>query len=142
MNFQTVNNKDAASILGFTADQRKAYFELIEFINGDYNENDYKRALSGPAGSGKTYLVKALIKNCKYSYSMIKLSAPTHKACRVLKESINIAGVKAYTMASCLGFRPNYDSKNFDIKNLHLTLKVELRLLMISQLYLLLMNHQ
>ena len=115
--FQTVNNKDAASILGFTADQRKAYFELIEFINGDYNENDYKRALSGPAGSGKTYLVKALIKNCKYSYSMIKLSAPTHKACRVLKESINIAGVKAYTMASCLGFRPNYDSKNFDIKN-------------------------
>lgn len=117
MNFNSVNNKDAASILGFTADQRKAYFELIDFINNDYNENDCKRALSGPAGSGKTYLVRALIKNCKHSYSMIKLSAPTHKACRVLKESINIAGVKAYTMASCLGFRPNYDSKNFDIKN-------------------------
>lgn len=117
MNFNSVNNKDAASILGFTADQQKAYFELIDFINNDYNENDCKRALSGPAGSGKTYLVRALIKNCKHSYSMIKLSAPTHKACRVLKESINIAGVKAYTMASCLGFRPNYGSENFDIKN-------------------------
>ena len=115
--FSTANGKDSVSILEFTDDQRKAYLELIEFINSDYNSNDFKRALSGPAGSGKTFLVKALIKNCNKSYSVIKLSAPTHKACRVLKESINITGVKAYTMASCLGFRPNYDAKNFDIKN-------------------------
>lgn len=115
--FSAANGKDPASILGFTADQQAAYKELIAFINDDYNDKDYKRALSGPAGSGKTYLVKALIKNCNYSYSVIKLSAPTHKACRVLKESININGVKAFTMASCLGFRPNYDSANFDVKN-------------------------
>ena len=115
--FSSANGKNPASILGFTADQQAAYKELIAFINDEYKSNDYKRALSGPAGSGKTYLVKALIKNCNYSYSVIKLSAPTHKACRVLKESINIAGVKAFTMASCLGFRPNYDAVNFDIKN-------------------------
>lgn len=115
--FSSANGKDAVSILNFTDDQKKAYLNLIDFINKTYNPNDFKRALSGPAGSGKTYLVKALIKNCNYSYSTIKLSAPTHKACRVLKESINIQGVKAYTMASCLGFRPNYDAKNFDIKN-------------------------
>ena len=115
--FSTANGKDPVSILGFTDDQQVAYKELISFINGEYKDNDYKRALSGPAGSGKTYLVKALIKNCNYAYSVIKLSAPTHKACRVLKESINIAGVKAFTMASCLGFKPNYDSKNFNIKN-------------------------
>ena len=115
--YSTANGKDPMSILGFTNDQQKAYTELIKFINEEYNANDYKRALSGPAGSGKTYLVKALIKNCNFSYSVIKLSAPTHKACRVLKESINIPGVKAFTMASCLGFRPNYDAANFDIKN-------------------------
>lgn len=115
--FSNANGKDAVSILGFTDDQKKAYLNLINFINSDYNEKDFKRALSGPAGSGKTFLVKALIKNCNTSYSLIKLSAPTHKACRVLKESINIPGVKAYTMASCLGFRPNYDAANFDVNN-------------------------
>ena len=58
------NGKDPVSTLGFTDDQRNAYTGLIEFINSLYNENDYKRALVGAAGTGKTYLVKALIKNC------------------------------------------------------------------------------
>ena len=128
--FSNANGKDAVSILNFTDDQKKAYLELISFINDDYKDTDFKRALSGPAGSGKTYLVKALIKNCKHSYSLIKLSAPTHKACRVLKESINIAGVKAYTMASILGFRPNYDAANFDIKNPPFDSKGRIKLLL------------
>ena len=52
------NGKDAVSILGFTDDQQKAYNELIEFINSPYNAKDYKRALVGPAGTGKTILLK------------------------------------------------------------------------------------
>ena len=56
------NGKDAVNIAGFTNDQMKAYNALIEFINNPYNVNDYKRALIGAAGTGKTYLVKALIK--------------------------------------------------------------------------------
>ena len=66
------NGKDPVSTLGFTNDQQNAYAGLIEFINSPYNENDYKRALVGAAGTGKTYLVKALIKNCGYSYSFYK----------------------------------------------------------------------
>lgn len=115
--FSLANAKDAVSTLGFTKDQNKAYDELIKFISEPYNPNDYKHALSGPAGTGKTYLLKAIIKNCKYTYSSIGLSAPTHKACRVMKESINISGINVRSMASYLGFRPNYDAAKFDIKN-------------------------
>ena len=81
------NGKDAISTLGLTNDQKLAYDSLIKFINSEFNPNDFKRALSGAAGTGKTYLLKALIKNCGISYSAIGCSAPTHKACRVMNES-------------------------------------------------------
>lgn len=111
------NGKDSVSISGFTNDQQKAYSSLIEFINSPYNPNDYKRALVGPAGTGKTYLVKALIKNCGLSYSTIGLAAPTHKACRVLNESIRIPNVNVNTLQSDLGLRLNFDVEKFDIDN-------------------------
>lgn len=111
------NSKDPVSTLSFTNDQRNAYTQLIEFMNADYNTNDYKRALIGPAGSGKTYLVKALIKNCNASYSTIGLAAPTHKACRVLGESIRLNNVTINTLQSDLGLRLNFDVEKFDISN-------------------------
>ena len=111
------NGKDPVSIMGFTDDQRKAYKSLIEFINSPYDINDYKRALIGAAGTGKTYLVKALIKNCGLSYSTIGLAAPIHKACRILNESINIPNVKVNTLQSDLGLRLNFDVEKFDIEH-------------------------
>lgn len=111
------NCKDPISTLGFTIDQRKAYDSIIEFINSPYDANDYKRALIGAAGTGKTYLVKSLIKNCGLSYSTIGLSAPTHKACRVLAESIQIPNIKVNTLQSDLGLRLNFDVEKFDIDN-------------------------
>ena len=111
------NGKDPTSIAGFTDDQRKAYESLIKFINSPYDVNDYKRALIGAAGTGKTYLVKALIKNCGASYSTIGLAAPTHKACRVLSESISIPNIKINTLQSDLGLRLNFDVEKFDIDN-------------------------
>lgn len=111
------NGKDLVSTLGFTLDQRNAYNNLIDFINKPYNEKDYKRALVGAAGTGKTYLVKALIKNCGLSYSTIGLAAPTHKACRVLAESIQLPNVKVNTLQSDLGLRLNFDVEKFDIDN-------------------------
>lgn len=116
-NMSVANGKDAISILGFTQDQLNAYNELLDFINKDYNESDYKRALVGPAGTGKTYLIKALIKNCNYTYSSIGLSAPTHKACRVLNESIKLPNVKVNSLQSDLGLRLNFDTDKFDISN-------------------------
>lgn len=112
-----VSKKERVSTLGFTKDQSDAYNGLIDFINKDFNPSDYKRALTGAAGTGKTYLVKALIKNCGYTFSVIGLAAPTHKACRVLSESIGISNININTLPSDLGLRPNYDSEKFDINN-------------------------
>lgn len=111
------NSKVRASTSDFTEDQSKAYKILMDFIDSPYNEHDYKRALVGAAGVGKTYLVKALIKNCGLTYSTIGLAAPTHKACRVLAESIQIPNVKVNTLQSDLGLRLNFDVENFDIDN-------------------------
>lgn len=114
----TQAKRDTVSILEFTDDQLNAYKELITFINSDYNENDYKRALIGPAGTGKTYLIRALIKNCNLSSSIIGLSAPTHKACRILGSSIKMPNIKVNTLQSDLGLRLNFDIEKFDINNL------------------------
>lgn len=116
-NISQANCKDPIFTLNFTNDQLNAYNGLIEFINSPYEEKDYKRALVGAAGTGKTYLVKALIKNCRYSYSTIGLSAPTHKACRVLHESIGITNIKPNTLQSDLGLRLNFDVDKFDYNN-------------------------
>lgn len=113
----TIANKNNISINGFTKDQLNAYNNIIKFINNPYNEKDYKRAIIGYAGTGKTYLVKALVKNCNLSYSMIGISAPSHKAARILKTSINLPNIKINTVASDLGFKPSYNGGNFDINN-------------------------
>ncbi len=115
MEFDLYKNKQ--SIIGFTNDQANAYNHLIDFINSEYNENDYKRALVGPAGTGKTYLVKALIKNSNLSYSTIGVAAPTHKACRILNENIAMSSIKVNTLQSDLGLRLNFDVDKFDINN-------------------------
>lgn len=90
LSISNANLKNPTAISSFTEGQRKAYVELIDWINAAYNPNDNKRALIGPAGTGKTYLVRALITNSNLSYSTIGVAAPTHKACRVLQESINL----------------------------------------------------
>lgn len=105
------SNKVLAS---FTKDQLKAYEGLIEFIDKGFVENDYKRALIGAAGTGKTYMIKEVIDKCNLSNSVIGLAAPTHKAARVLKNS---TGIKVSTIASDLGFRLNTDLADFDINN-------------------------
>lgn len=119
MNIQIkpVVNSNRADTSSFTNDQKVAYKELIEFIDEPFDSNNYKRALIGPAGTGKTYLVKALILNSSMSYSLIGLAAPTHKACRVLGESIRIPGIKVNTLQSDLGLRLNFDLDKFDPAN-------------------------
>ena len=109
------NGKDPASISGLTKDQARAYKGLMEFINSPYNENDYKRAVIGAAGVGKTYLLKAIIKNCDYTYSQIGLSAPSHKACRVLRDNLIGLPCKVNTVQSDFGLRLNFNVEDFDI---------------------------
>ena len=111
----SATNKVSTS--NFTNDQVKAYDELMKFIDSPFDNKDYKRALVGAAGTGKTFLVRALLLNSTLSYSLIGLSAPTHKACRVLGESIHISGIKVNTIQSDLGLRLNFDIDKFDPNN-------------------------
>ena len=111
----SATNKVSTS--NFTNDQLKAYDELMKFIDSPFDSKDYKRALIGAAGTGKTFLVRALLSNSTLSYSLIGLSAPTHKACRVLGESIHISGIKVNTIQSDLGLRLNFDIDKFDPNN-------------------------
>ena len=111
----SATNKVSTS--NFTNDQVKAYDELMKFIDSSFDSKDYKRALIGAAGTGKTFLVRALLLNSTLSYSLIGLSAPTHKACRVLGESIHISGIKVNTIQSDLGLRLNFDIDKFDPNN-------------------------
>ena len=106
------NSKPDDKLIGLTSDQKTAYIKLIDFINSPFNPNNYKVGLSGAAGTGKTFLIRKLLMASNLSYSQINLAAPTHKAVRVLGESIQLP-VTLSTMASDLGFRPNYDSAKF-----------------------------
>lgn len=117
MGFDIVKMDNMPIIGSLTKDQENAYKSLIKFIKAPYNQKDYKRALCGAAGTGKTYLVKALIRNCGLSYSVIGLSAPTHKACRVLSESIELPNIKVNTLQSDLGLKLNFNVEKFDIRN-------------------------
>ena len=116
MDISTPNIKKV-DISNFTKDQAKAYEGLLEFINSPYNEQNFKVALTGAAGTGKTYLVKALLLNSKKSFSVVGLAAPTHKAVRVLGNSIGLKGININTLQSDLGLRLNFDVEKFDINN-------------------------
>ena len=118
-NIESINSSkgNRIDISKFTSDQSVAYTKLMEFINSPFDKNNFKRALIGAAGTGKTYSVKALINNCNISFSEIGLAAPTHKACRVLRESIGLKHANVNTIQSDLGLRVNFDVEKFDINN-------------------------
>lgn len=101
--------------ISFTDDQKRAIDGLIEFINAPFDEGKYIYGLIGPGGVGKTFSIKYVINNCKYAPSIIRCTAPTHKACRVFSQAIGSREV--FTIQSTFGFRLNLNLADFDYKN-------------------------
>lgn len=99
----------------FTEGQRIAVEGLSEFIDSPFDEGKYIYGLVGPAGVGKTFILKYVISNCKYTNSVIRFCTPTHKACRVFSQAMD--NVQTYTFQSTFGFRPNMTLVNFDPNN-------------------------
>lgn len=108
------NSGNEFSNVKLTDDQTKAIAGLLDFLNKPFDANDFSRALIGAAGTGKTFVIKYLIHESGYANSVVGLSAPTHKAVRVLREA---TGLKATTIQSDLGLRLTVDVDNFDINN-------------------------
>lgn len=95
----------------FTNSQQTAVNNIIDFIAKPFNEVDNIRGLSGAGGTGKTFVLKYIIRHSKWNPSMFTLTAPTHKACRVLEQSANHTAI---TIQSCFGFKLDVDIDNFD----------------------------
>lgn len=114
----------------FTEAQNNAYIKLLDFIDSPYNQNDFKRALSGYGGTGKSFLLKYLITDCHIPKSRIKIAAPTHKACRILRESVeeSLDAENINTIHSDLGLQPNYDLENFKEDDLKFTMQGKLKI--------------
>lgn len=68
--------------------------------------------LSGYAGTGKTFIMRHLV---RYLITeKVCVTAPTHKALRVLENS---SGRKGMTIQSLCGLRPDVDIEDYDIEN-------------------------
>lgn len=96
----------------FTKSQEKAVDGIIDFIAQPFDSNDFVRSISGPGGTGKTFITNYIIKHCKFSDSIIRCAAPTHKACRVLSNALN--GKRVDTIQSLLGLRLNLSLEDFN----------------------------
>lgn len=97
----------------FTNGQLNAIEVVGNFINSPYKlgTNDII-TLTGPAGSGKTTVVKEIIK--KSTIRSVAVSAPTHQAKTVINR---ITGYPGETIQALLGLRPNMNMEEFDPTN-------------------------
>jgi exodeoxyribonuclease-5 len=105
-------------------EQRKAYLELIKYINLIQFElkNEHEDIinmsimyflLNGPGGAGKTYLLCLIIEELKKTDLNFKILAPTHKACNVIKN--DLVNCEVETVAKFLGFKEELNEKGESI---------------------------
>lgn len=96
----------------FTDDQAKAIDGIIDFIAKPFDNGAYIVGLTGAGGTGKTFVTDFIIRNCKYSLSVIQCASPTHKACRVFSQAIG--GKTVNTIQSVFGFRLDLKLEDFN----------------------------
>lgn len=84
----------------------------LEKLNDWYHSKDNECTLKGYAGTGKTFILRYFIQHVVDK--AFTITAPTHKALRVLEAQI---GRKGMTLHSLHGLKPNTDLQNFDIEN-------------------------
>lgn len=94
--------------IDWTSDQYQAADKILNWFN---NSNDIMFTLGGFAGTGKTTLLREIVKHVK---STVAISAPTHIAVRIASNAVGIPG---QTIHKLLGLRPNVSLENFDYNN-------------------------
>lgn len=90
-----------------TKDQEEALNNMLHWATTP----DWRYTLNGAAGTGKTTIVKEFINRINISKHRIAVSAPTHKAKKVIQDATDF---KAQTIQKLLGLRPNVDLDNFN----------------------------
>lgn len=100
--------------MNWTKDQLDAIDKLEEWLKLDIIKDlDHVFTLEGPAGTGKTTVVKEILDRLKGRYKVF-VSAPTHKAKDVISK---ITGKVGLTIHSLLGLRPNLDLETYNPSN-------------------------
>lgn len=95
-------------------DQQVEALELMFKYQDD--RGDLFFVLSGFAGTGKTTIVKEALKRwaarSPYGFGSVGVTAPTHKAKKVISDA---TGIQGNTIQSLLGLAPNVELADFDI---------------------------
>ena len=100
--------------MNWTSDQLDAIDKLEEWLKTNIVKDlDHVFTLEGPAGTGKTTVVKEILERLKGRYK-VYVSAPTHKAKDVISK---VTGKVGITIHSLLGLRPNLDLDNYNPSN-------------------------
>ena len=90
-----------------TAGQRQAFADLAAFCCAK-NPDSAFHLLTGYAGTGKTWLVSALVRLCREKRLTVAVCAPTHKAVSVIRQKLEEAGIEPDflgTLHALLGVR-------------------------------------
>lgn len=97
----------------FTNSQEIAIERIGNFITSAYSvdTNDIM-TLTGPAGSGKSTIIKEIIR--RSTIRNVAVSAPTHQAKTIINK---ITGYPGETIQALLGLRPNTNMEDFDPTN-------------------------
>lgn len=91
--------------MALNPEQTRAFKQITDFIESKTNNEII--CLKGYAGTGKTYLISAVISHILANHPRRKIAAtaPTNKAVQVLRESSNLEGVTFKTIHSLLGLQ-------------------------------------
>ena len=104
------NGSKEGKFSGFT-DLYPSQKIALEKLSDWYNSKELECTLKGFAGTGKTFILRYFLQHViDKAYT---ITAPTHKALRVLEAQI---GRKGMTLHSLHGLKPNIDLQNFDIE--------------------------
>lgn len=99
----------------YTKDQQAALDNMLKWLTLEpENELDLLYTLNGAAGTGKTTIIREFLKLCGIKKNKIAVTAPTHKAKKVIAEATGFMG---HTIQKLLGLRPDLDLKDFDVNN-------------------------
>lgn len=98
----------------YTDDQQKALNGLITWLKQPIvasNIDSYINVLDGQAGTGKTFILKTILKSSNLSFVA---TAPTHKATHLLSKSLPC---ETATIQKLIGLRLSFDIYNVNEKN-------------------------
>jgi len=97
----------------YTKDQETALKDMLNWSKKEIKTTkDLLYTLDGAAGTGKTTIVRAFLQQLNIRPSKIAVTAPTHKAKKVIQEATDY---NSQTIQKLLGLRPDVNMDNFDI---------------------------